>query len=143
MTTIKFFIKFITVLMVLAMFFVPDSPVFLVQKGKMDEAKKSLTWLRGKNYSGVEEEIAEIKKAEKERNAPESKVSISDIFTQAIYLKPFGISLCLMAFQQLSGINQVVFYMNDIFTAANSSLDPSISNFIVNTMQVMNNQFQL
>ena len=139
MITIQFSIKFITVLMVLAMFFVPDSPVFLVQKGKMDEAKKSLTWLRGKNYSGVEEEITEIKKAEKERNAPESKVSLSEIFTQAIYLKPFGISLCLMAFQQLSGINQVVFYMNDIFTAANSSLDPSISNFIVNTMQVMNN----
>ena len=139
MTMIKFFIKFFTVLMVVAMFFVPDSPVFLVRKGKMDEANKSLTWLRGKNYSGVEEEIAEIKKAEKERNAPESKVSISDIFTQAIYLKPFGISLCLMAFQQLSGINQVVFYMNDIFTAANSSLDASISNFIVNTMQVMNN----
>ena len=139
MITIQFFIKFITVLMVLAMFFVPDSPVFLVQKGKMDEANKSLIWLRGKNYSGVEEEIAEIEKAEKERNAPESKVSLSEIFTQAIYLKPFGISLCLMAFQQLSGINQVVFYMNDIFTAANSSLDPSISNFIVNTMQVMNN----
>ena len=139
MITIQFFIKFITVLMVLAMFFVPDSPVFLVQKGKMDEAKKSLTWLRGKNYSGVDEEIAEIKKAEKERNAPESKVSLSEIFTQAVYLKPFGISLCLMAFQQLSGINQVVFYMNDIFTAANSSLDPSISNFIVITMQVMNN----
>jgi len=125
------------VLMVLAMFFVPDSPVFLVSKGKMDAAKKSLTWLRGKNYSGVEEEIAEIKKAEDERNAPESKVSLSEIFTQAVYLKPFGISLCLMLFQQLSGINEVLFYMNDIFAAANSSLDPSIANFIVNTMQVV------
>ena len=138
MTMINFFIKFITVLMVVAMFFVPDSPVFLVRKGKMDAAKKSLTWLRGKSYSGVEEEIAEIKKAEDERNAPESKVSLSEIFTQAVYLKPFGISLCLMLFQQLSGINEVLFYMNQIFEAANSSLDPSISNFIVNTMQVMN-----
>ena len=138
MTMIKFFIKFFTVLMVLAMFFVPDSPVFLVRKGKMDAAKKSLTWLRGKSYSGVEEEIAEIKKAEDERNAPESKVSLSEIFTQAVYLKPFGISLCLMLFQQLSGINEVLFYMNKIFEKANSSLDPSISNFIVNTMQVMN-----
>ena len=137
MATIQFFIKFITVFMVLAMFFVPDSPVFLVRKGKMDAAKKSLTWLRGKKYSGVEEEIAEIKKAENERNAPESKVSLKEIFTQAVYLKPFGISLCLMAFQQLSGINFVVFYMNDIFTAANSSLDPSISNFIVVLMQVI------
>ena len=139
MTTIQFFIKFITVLMVLAMFFVPDSPVFLVQKGKMDEARKALTWFRGKKYSGVEEEIAEIKRAEDERTAPESKVSFSEIFTQAVYLKPFGISLGLMGFQQLSGINQVVFNMYNIFAAANSSLDPSISNFIVITMQVMNN----
>merc|ERR1712136_214348 len=125
------------VLMVVAMFFVPDSPVFLVRKGKMDAAKKSLTWLRGKSYSGVEEEIVEIKKAEDERNAPESKVSLSEIFTQAVYLKPFGISLCLMLFQQLSGINEVLFYMNKIFEKANSTLDPSISNFIVNTMQVV------
>ena len=122
--------------MVLAMFFVPDSPVFLVRKGKMEAAKKSLTWLRGSNYSGIDDEIAEIKKAEDERNAPESKVSLGEIFTQAVYLKPFGISLCLMFFQQLSGINWVLFYMNNIFTAAKSDLDPSISNFIVNTMQV-------
>merc|ERR1719322_1885522 len=52
------------VLMVLAMFFVPDSPVFLVRKGKMEAAKKSLTWLRGSKYSGIDDEIAEIKKAE-------------------------------------------------------------------------------
>ena len=126
----------ISVLMVAAMFFVPDSPVFLVRKGKMDAAKKSLQWFRGKNYSGVDDEIAEIKKAEDEQNAPESKVSLGEIFTQAVYLKPFGISLCLMAFQQLSGINEVVFYMNNIFIAAGSSIDPGLSNFIVNLMQV-------
>ena len=131
--------RVILVLMVAAMFFVPDSPVFLVRKGKMEAAKKSLQWFRGKNYSGVDDEIAEIKKAEDEKSAPESKVSLGEIFTQAVYLKPFGISLCLMGFQQLSGINQVVFYMSNIFAAANSSLDPSISNFIVITMQVMNN----
>ena len=122
--------------MVVAMFFVPDSPVFLVHKGNMEAAEKSLIWLRGKNYSGVKDEIAELKKAEDERNAPESKVSLGEIFTQAVYLKPFGISLCLMAFQQLSGINQVLFYMNQIFEKAGSDLDPSIANFIVNTMQV-------
>ena len=118
------------------MFFVPDSPVFLVRKGKMDAAKKSLQWFRGKNYSGVDDEIAEIKKAEDERSAPESKVSLGEIFTQAVYLKPFGISLCLMAFQQLSGINEVVFYMTKIFEASGSSIDPGLSNFIVNLMQV-------
>lgn len=126
----------ISVLMVAAMFFVPDSPVFLVRKGKMDAAKKSLQWFRGKNYSSVDDEITEIKKAEDEQNAPESKVSLGEIFTQAVYLKPFGISLCLMAFQQLSGINEVVFYMNKIFVAAGSSIDPGLSNFIVNLMQV-------
>lgn len=122
--------------MVAAMFFVPDSPVFLVRKGNMDAAKKSLQWFRGKNYSGVDDEIAEIKKAEDEQNKPESKVSLGEIFTQAVYLKPFGVSLCLMAFQQLSGINEVVFYMNHIFEAAGSSIDPGLSNFIVNLMQV-------
>ena len=43
--------------MAVAMVFVPDSPVFLVHKGKMDAARKSIKWLRGSQYDGVEDEM--------------------------------------------------------------------------------------
>ena len=123
--------------MVLAMFFVPDSPMFLVRKGKVDDARKSLRWLRGSEYTGIDDEISSIQASVNERNAPESKVSLKEIFSQRVYLKPFGISLALMFFQQFSGVNFCAFYMTDIFKAAGSDMNPGTSNFLVNTMQVI------
>ena len=119
------------------MFFVPDSPIFLVRKGKLDAARKALKWLRGSEYTGVEEEITTIQKNEDEQNAPGSKVSLGEIFSKAVYLKPFGISIALMFFQQFSGINEVLFYLSTIFEKAGSDLDPGLSSFIVTLMQVM------
>ena len=119
------------------MFFVPDSPIYLVRKGKLDAARKSLKWLRGSEYTGVEEEISTIQKSEDEQNAPGSKVSLGEIFSKAVYLKPFGISIALMFFQQFSGINAVLFYLAPIFEKAGSDLDVGLSSFIVTMMQVI------
>ena len=126
----------ILVLMVVAMLFIPDSPVYLIRQGKEDAARKSLKWLRGSEYSRIEEEISTIKNAEAERKDPGSSVSLGQIFSKAVYLKPFGICLALMFLQQFCGINAVVFYLQDIFRKANSTLDQGLSGFIVTLMQV-------
>merc|ERR1711997_1198442 len=126
----------VSVLMAVAMIFVPNSPVFLVHKGKMDAARKSIKWLRGSQYDGVEEEMESIQKADEERNAPGSKVSIGEIFSKAVYLKPFGIAIALMFFQQFSGINEVLFYLTKIFGKAGSDMDLGLSGFIVTLVQV-------
>lgn len=118
------------------MFFIPDSPIFLIHKGKEEAARNSLKWLRGSEYSRLEEEISAIKNSEAERNAPGSSVSLGQIFSQAVYLKPLGICIGLMFLQQFSGINQVLFYLQDIFQKAGSSLDPGLNGFIVTLMQV-------
>ena len=52
-------------LMALWMIFMPSSPVFLVSKGDLKGAKKSLQWLRAKK--DVEEELEEIQANSKER----------------------------------------------------------------------------
>lgn len=51
---------FIPVLMAVWMFFMPESPVFLVAEGKMDQAKKSLLFLRGPKFD-ADSELTEIK----------------------------------------------------------------------------------
>lgn len=43
----------------------------------------------------------------------------------------FIISAGLLAFQQLSGINVVLFYCQSIFETAGSSLEPAIATIIV------------
>lgn len=47
------------------------------------------------------------------------------------------ISLALMLFQQFSGINAVIFFAQDIFQAAGSTLDPAICTIIVGVVQVV------
>ena len=121
--------------MAVAMFFVPDSPRYLVHKGKEEAARKALRWFRGSEYIGVEEELTALQNAEKEQNDEGSKVSIVQLFTKSIYLKPLGISMGLMFFQQFSGINQVLIYLQAIFLKAGSDMDPGLNGFLVTLIQ--------
>ena len=95
-----------------------------------------MKWLRGSEYSGIEKEIAAIRVTEAERNQPHSRVPLRQIFSKAVYLKPFGICLGIMFLQQFSGINEVLFYLQDIFKDAGSDLDAGLSGSIVTLMQV-------
>jgi SP family facilitated glucose transporter-like MFS transporter 8 len=52
------------------------------------------------------------------------------------YFSALTIVSGLLAFQQLSGINVVLFYSQSIFEKAGSSLDPAISTIIVGEFQL-------
>ncbi len=47
------------------------------------------------------------------------------------------ISIMLMFFQQFSGINAVIFFTNDIFEMAGSTLNPDVCSIIVGVVQVL------
>ena len=100
-------------LMAAWMFFMPRSPVFLITKGKMEEARKSLQFLRGKK-ANVEKELEQI---EKDVKASENIGSIGPmkLFFTKEYAKPIGISMVLMFLQQLSGILFIYSYLALIF----------------------------
>ncbi|KOB78385.1 putative sugar transporter, partial [Operophtera brumata] len=49
--------------------------------------------------------------------------------------KMFYISCALVSFQQMSGINTVLFYMSNIFSAAGFALDPAIATIIIGAIQ--------
>lgn len=98
------------------MFMIPETPRWHISKGKSKMARKSLQWLRGKN-ADITEELSMIEKIhqesmEIERNSSQSMFSE---LTKRGNLKPLLISLGLMLFQQMSGINAVIFYTVQIF----------------------------
>lgn len=112
----------------------PESPVFLLSKNKKDEATKSLQWFRGSDYQ-VEPELNRMHDAL--QKSQEEQAGITDIVSDFVTLKALIIVLGLMVFQQLSGVNAVIFYTGDIFKSAGSSLPPTYSAIIISVVQVI------
>ncbi|KAG5684032.1 hypothetical protein PVAND_013285 [Polypedilum vanderplanki] len=114
--------------------FMPESPTYLVMKDESQKAAKSLKWLRGEQYDPAEE-IAELQNDIEERKA--QSVSFAEAMSRKTTIRGLIISLGLMFFQQVSGINAVIFYTNTIFDAANTGIEPALATIIIGVMQVI------
>lgn len=114
--------------------FMPETPLYLVSKGRDDAAAKSFKWLRGSDYD-YSAELTELQTEHREKEA--AKVSIVSALMRKSSVKALGISLGLMFFQQMSGINAVIFYTGDIFRDANTGIEPTLATIIVGVMQVI------
>lgn len=89
------------VLAVLFLFFVPESPHWLILKNKNEEAKKSLMWLRGwhKSFDPVKQEYDELYKsitARDDSDVDGSNGSTLSAFRKRTFLLPYFI--CSLAF---------------------------------------------
>ncbi|KAK4877068.1 hypothetical protein RN001_009574 [Aquatica leii] len=114
--------------------FQPESPYYSLKKGQPDVAFKNLQRLRGPNYNTVSE-LDSIKSHLEE--SMQSSVSLSYAMRKKSGYKAFIIALALMFFQQLSGINAIIFYTSDIFKASGAKIDPQIATICVGTFQVV------
>lgn len=109
------------------LFVIPETPRWYISKGKPEKSRKALEWLRGKD-TDVTAEFNELVKSQKE--ADDSNTGIKDLFTRQ-HMKPILICLGLMFFQQMSGINAVIFYTTTIFKMAGSSINNNLCTIIV------------
>lgn len=82
--------------------------------GKPKEARKALQWLRG-SKADISTEMGEIERvAAESEKSPSDSSRVLELFSKA-NLKPLLITIGLMFFQQMSGINAVIFYSTKIF----------------------------
>lgn len=114
--------------------FMPETPNYLISKGRKEDAAKSLRWLRGSEYDYSEELALMQQQHEAEK---ENKTSIVQALKRRSTKKAIFISLGLMFFQQMSGINAVIFFAGDIFKAANTGIAESTATIIIGIMQVI------
>ncbi|KAG9429296.1 facilitated trehalose transporter Tret1 isoform X1 [Apis mellifera carnica] len=90
---------------------IPETPAWLIARGRNEEAKDSLLWLRGSGSSTdkeYEELCEENVKREKERESLLKALHMPSVW------KPFLILLVFFAFQQTSGIYIILFYTVNI-----------------------------
>ena len=95
------------------MVFIPRSPVWLVFQERTEEAMMAFRFFRGKGASIANDMI----NAETLAESKSETYSYTILFTKPVYL-PFLLSTMIMVFQQMSGINAVVFYSSDILKNA-------------------------
>ncbi|KAJ8931868.1 hypothetical protein NQ314_015134 [Rhamnusium bicolor] len=117
--------------LVLFFFLAPESPHYYVSKHEHDLAKSALQRIRGSDSQSLEKELIDIQTKIKE----EGYATFFDIFKSKGLIKAFIISTCLVAFQQLSGINVVLFYAQTIFEEAGTSLAPEACSIIIGGVQ--------
>lgn len=89
--------------------------MFLMADKREEDAIKSLKWLRGSLYD-PKNEIEDLKKDLAESQA--SGAPISEVLKRKLTIKTLFIGFGLMFFQQLSGINAVIFYSTTIFNVS-------------------------
>ena len=94
----------------LMLFGIPRSPRWLVKKGRYDEARDVLRLSGEPNY---EEELQDIK----ESVGKEHGLGAEPLFAWKNRL-PIFLAVSIAMFNQLAGINAILYYLNDIFAAA-------------------------
>ncbi|XP_012526435.2 facilitated trehalose transporter Tret1-2 homolog [Monomorium pharaonis] len=113
----------------------PESPYFLLGKGRRDEAITSLAKLRSKSETAVQKEADEIQAILDE--AYKNQVTISILFKDKANFKALIYTCALVAFQQFTGINLVLSYMQDIFKDAGGLVPTEQAPIIVGAVQVL------
>uniref|UniRef100_A0A0B6ZZX0 Major facilitator superfamily (MFS) profile domain-containing protein n=1 Tax=Arion vulgaris TaxID=1028688 RepID=A0A0B6ZZX0_9EUPU len=94
-------------------FLIPETPRWYIMKNRKTDALFALKALRD-THTNVNEECRELE----EGSDPTETISIRDILTRKELLRPIMLIVTILVFQQLSGINAVMFFTVSIFETA-------------------------
>lgn len=110
-----------------AMFFVPESPRWLLTNNRTDEAIDTLSKIYGK--AKVETVVSDILSNIKEDNTSE-KTPLSELFKPAMKLV-LTIGIVVGILQQITGINAIFFYAPTIFEQSGIGQDASFAQAVL------------
>ena len=114
---------FPAVALLVLLFFVPESPRWLIQADREEEAHRVLESIGGPSHAKTEiQAVREVLAKEEGR--------FLELFEQRFRL-PLIIAVALMAISQLSGINAIMYYSTDIFTTAGIGVQSAFMSSVI------------
>jgi SP family arabinose:H+ symporter-like MFS transporter len=121
---------FPALLFLLMLFTIPHSPRWLVTQGRVDEARETIRLIDSPEPEAeLRDIVASIHLEANSRKEP--------LFKRQ-YRYPIVLAITIAAFNQLSGINAVLYYLNDIFAAAGfSGLTGGVQTVIVGAVNLV------
>jgi SP family arabinose:H+ symporter-like MFS transporter len=117
-------------LLMALIFFVPESPRWLIGVGRDAEARRILENVGGAEHAG--QEVAAVRAV-----LGEEEGRFMELF-HARFRRPLLVAVLLMAFSQFSGINAITYYSTKIFATAGAGMkDSFMSSVIVGLVNVV------
>ncbi|MDO4588067.1 MAG: sugar porter family MFS transporter [Planctomycetia bacterium] len=99
---------------------IPRSPRWLMARHREEEARTVLLKI-GNSVENTESELAAIRES-----LDLAHHSIHETLFRKIYLVPIMLAILIAMFNQLSGINAIMYYMSDIFQMAGASVNSAM-----------------
>lgn len=122
----------IPVVFLLSFVFMPESPYYLLMKGKNEEARKSLKWLRNApdllpgddmDLDPTEQELKEMKSSVQEEM--KNRGGFYDLLSTPGNRQATMIVMVISAFQRLCGISPLLAYSSTTLPETNAIIGPS------------------
>ncbi|XP_028982322.1 facilitated trehalose transporter Tret1-like [Diachasma alloeum] len=126
----------IPILYVTGLLVLPETPVYLVRKQRIDEAIRSLMWFRGNDKSAVNIELSKLQEFHNQKTERES-LNTKDLLRSRGFIKGFVTALTVILCQPACGMSPLLSYTVTIFVMAKSSVDPNLATIVVGVMQVI------
>jgi len=128
----------IPLLPIVLVYFLPETPVWLLARGRREEAEKNLCSLRGLTSSQVHEELKALEVGEEEQKGQSRsiKTTVSKLLDRSVLL-PMALLVFLFFTQSFSGSNMVSYYTVTILQMANIPLDENLAAILVASQYVV------
>lgn len=108
-----------SILFLIFIFLIPESPRWLLQKGKSEQAEAVLEKINA--AEDVAQVLSEIQNSLEQVDKGQWNNLVNPIYKKALFV---GIGLSIL--QQLTGINAILYYAPEIFKSLGSSTDASL-----------------
>ncbi|XP_030776097.1 solute carrier family 2, facilitated glucose transporter member 6 isoform X2 [Rhinopithecus roxellana] len=118
--------------MILLLSFMPNSPRFLLSRGRDEEALRALAWLRGTD-ADVQWEFEQIQDNVRRQS---SRVSWAEVRAPHV-CRPIAVALLMRLLQQLTGITPILVYLQSIFDSTAVLLPPKDDAAIVGAVRLL------